>query len=352
FKLVIDARQTILEEYGGIGPWETQPTVVAPCPHDNLRCPVAYSLQGRSHKKLRTCHSTARYSPSFVENWVRGAHETFRDEEYSYCVLGRNEVAPEKSLRPPPKREIRPTVITENPAKAGDDPRIKKVLESPEELAMWHSHGNRRKVEADLYEPELYLPVPETEENLNPFTGKYRKYGKNATAKDVITAYKEAAEYTEEYRKRSWNWDRVVRPTRTGKLGNVTIDVCTPHATQERFTVIRNREKLDKLAAAAMPGSLFPYYTGTARYEFVQGDAPNTFAQPDSHLNPIEHQKLAEAVQSAQKEEEADADDETFSAEDVAWKRSMQQRLDNAASDPDLAEEIRAELKTLRYHPK
>eukprot|EP01064_Diplonema_japonicum_P037106 TRINITY_DN8614_c1_g2_i1.p1 TRINITY_DN8614_c1_g2~~TRINITY_DN8614_c1_g2_i1.p1 ORF type:complete len:977 (+),score=191.36 TRINITY_DN8614_c1_g2_i1:342-3272(+) len=342
FKLVLDARRTILEEYKDVGPWEVQPTVLAPCPHDKLRCPVEYSLQGRRFKALRTCHSVARYEPSFVETWAH-SHKTHNEEPYSYCVIARNEVVPKKALRDVP--DVEPTVVTENPAKMKTDPRILKVLEDKEERKLWSS-DNRRRVPEELYDEDEYMEYPETELNMSPMVGKWKGYGDKLKTKDYLAVHKETEEYIQAFRDRSWGYSRVVRPV----AANGTIDVCTPHGTQERFRVQKASSRILKgIQKQGYPGALVPHVSGVGRYEWVQGDMPNTFAQSVETLNPIEAASLERSEKKYRKSErdEARAEDPELSA----WEDSLAADIEQARTDPSKADQLRQELREMGVRP-
>eukprot|EP01059_Diplonema_ambulator_P011055 TRINITY_DN21025_c0_g1_i1.p1 TRINITY_DN21025_c0_g1~~TRINITY_DN21025_c0_g1_i1.p1 ORF type:complete len:974 (+),score=267.04 TRINITY_DN21025_c0_g1_i1:258-2924(+) len=343
FKLVLEARSIILDEYKNIGPWEAQPTVLAPCPHDS-RCPVEYSLQGRKFKDLRTCYSVANYEESFVEQWVRGFKGPGQ-EPYSYCIIARNEIIPKKALRAVP--DVKPTVVTENPAKMAGDPRIQKVLRDPVEREKWSS-DNRRRVDPDLYEEDEELEYPETEMNMSPLVGRWAGSRKGLSTKDYVALHKEVEEYKQKFRENSWNWSRLVRPI----APNGTVDVCTPHGTQERFRISPTDRSptLRSIYKKALSGALVPYISGPTRYEWVQGDMPNTFVPPVKTLDPLRTDIDAKLADQLKRIDRAEALEEE--PELAAWGQSMENRLNEAKTSTAVADQIREELRDMNIDPR
>eukprot|EP01062_Namystynia_karyoxenos_P078687 TRINITY_DN8150_c0_g1_i1.p1 TRINITY_DN8150_c0_g1~~TRINITY_DN8150_c0_g1_i1.p1 ORF type:complete len:1033 (+),score=403.28 TRINITY_DN8150_c0_g1_i1:85-3183(+) len=354
FKLVLDARRTILEEYKDIGPWESQPTVLAPCPHDNLRCPVEHSMLGHRFKELRTCYSVSDYYASFVEEWV---HQELANrqhvvcEQYSYVVIARNDVVPRKSTRH--VAPVEPTVVTEDPSKMADDPVLKKVLSDPAERALWNQSTSRREVPGgeQLYPVDEPLPIPETEFNLRPFVGTWYEYNRPLTVTELLAVKEELAGYEAALRDKHWEWSRVVRNVVAGrKSQKLCVDVCTPHGTQERMwlNVSKGVRSGYSLASRARAGALFPNFGNIRREEWVQAEKPNTFVQPKKTLYPLLFED-EERRMKMQEEERLKAEAEGLLGPELAdRKRRAAEELRSTAADPDEADRRRAELRAER----
>eukprot|EP01065_Artemidia_motanka_P024065 TRINITY_DN28715_c0_g1_i1.p1 TRINITY_DN28715_c0_g1~~TRINITY_DN28715_c0_g1_i1.p1 ORF type:complete len:1024 (+),score=338.39 TRINITY_DN28715_c0_g1_i1:79-3150(+) len=346
FKLVLDARRTILEEYSGLGPWESQPTVLAPCPHDNLRCPVEYGLLGRRFPQMRTCYSASDYYPSFVEKWVRESirgRDTACCEQYSYVVIARNDVAPRKATRQVPRSE--PTTITADPAKMETDERLQSLLNDPEEFKEWLPYETRRKVAADQRcPPDPPIPVPETEQNLRPFFGRLYEYGRPLELPELLAVKAEVAGYEKVFRDRMWEWCRLVRNSVLGRSSRtLLLDVCTPQGTLDRmqFAPSQGLRGGFRLAKDARAGALIPSVHPAARSEFVLSDRPNTFSQRVDSLNPllINHIKKGRALREEQSRRME------YSEEEIAMLNEHEARLERARSgSPQDREAIRQEV--------
>ena len=351
FKLVMDARTTILSEYDGVGPWESQPSVLAPCPHNNVRCPLMHSLFGHNHKNMRTCYSTAQYSQSSVESWVTGErlHGEHASEQYSYCIIARNDVIPSKAIAARSVPKYTPTVVTENPEKMADDPRIQSLLERGKKSGLY----NRIALTAEDVQYPRYvpLPFPDTEANQNPFTGRWKMYSKMCQTSDLVALYKEKEEYLKEFRSRQWLYNRVVRSPMASPLGgHYTLDVCTPHATLERVSVLVSRKaplRSHELVQAAEAGALFPNFAGLRREEFIQGDNPNTFVPRVKYLSPLEDGRLRKQGERGAQREQDEADAETH-PEEVAQRKTVEEHLRSVGAKD--AEATAASVEEAREH--
>ncbi|CCW66081.1 unnamed protein product [Phytomonas sp. Hart1] len=97
FNLLMEARDTILEEKG-VGLWDWQPTIVAPCPHEH-RCPLRHSKVGVKRKVMRICSTDAHYRSTFIESWARALPLKVGIEPISYLIFARNEFVPERAER-------------------------------------------------------------------------------------------------------------------------------------------------------------------------------------------------------------------------------------------------------------
>jgi ribosomal protein RSM22 (predicted rRNA methylase) len=97
FNMLMEARDTILEEKG-VGLWDWQPTIVAPCPHEG-RCPIRHSSVGFKKKRMRVCNTEALYKATFIEVWARHMPIKIAVEPVSYLVFARNEMVPERAER-------------------------------------------------------------------------------------------------------------------------------------------------------------------------------------------------------------------------------------------------------------
>ncbi|KAG5492980.1 hypothetical protein JKF63_01561 [Porcisia hertigi] len=97
FNLLMEARDTILEEKG-VGLWDWQPTVVAPCPHEQ-RCPLRHCKAGVKSKRMRLCTTEAQYRATFVDVWARHMPLKVGIEPISYLIFARNELVPERAER-------------------------------------------------------------------------------------------------------------------------------------------------------------------------------------------------------------------------------------------------------------
>ncbi|CAJ1025530.1 Mitochondrial small ribosomal subunit Rsm22, putative [Leishmania lindenbergi] len=97
FNLLMEARETILEEKG-IGLWDWQPTIVAPCPHEQ-RCPLRHCKAGVKSKRMRLCTTEAQYRATFIDVWARHMPLKVGIEPISYMVFARNELVPERAER-------------------------------------------------------------------------------------------------------------------------------------------------------------------------------------------------------------------------------------------------------------
>ena len=347
FKLVLDARTTILDEYKDIGPWEDQPTVLAPCPHDEIRCPLAHSLAGKRKKGFRTCHASAKYSPSHVEKWVAGGgkFDTQHVEEYSYCIIAKNIVIPEKALQKQKVPKYTPTVLSGDAEQMKHDPRLKALKDRNE------AHGtglNRIQIPSRKikYPVDKVLGFPQTEENLNPFVGRWASYGKPATAKDLVSLHKEKETYKNEFRRQSWLWNRVVRTPRVSHNGtDVYVDICTPHGTLEAARIRKNDKitHLSKMQDTVEAGSLFPNHPNMDREEYIQGDTTNTFSNP-GFVDPLQQKELAESAAEEEREQEQELEAE-MDPEEVRVKQAAEQRQMRAAEgDVASLKEMRDEV--------
>eukprot|EP00756_Hemistasia_phaeocysticola_P000680 Hpha_TRINITY_DN10492_c0_g2::TRINITY_DN10492_c0_g2_i1::g.193220::m.193220 len=350
FKLVLDARRTILEEYRGLGPWENQPAVLAPCPHDK-QCPVEHSVVGRRFKELRTCFSVSDYYPSFVEDWVhknRDNQDRALCEQYSYVIIARNDVVPQRSTRSLPVME--PTVVPDDPAEMETDPRLQEALRDPKERQLWNFFSNRREVPdaAEMYPDDEPAPVPQTEFNLRPYVGSWYEYNRPLAAAELVTVKAELAGYDEHYRANQWRWSRTVRNAVVGKSSkSVILDVCTPHGTQERmyFTSSKSARGGFDLACNARAGSLVPNFSNVRREEWVQGDRPNTFAQPVRTLYPmqVEQLKREEAIrQKAKTRAEAEAQ---YGPELAQKEEKLRQELERAGGSQEAKAAMQERLR-------
>ncbi|KAG8340635.1 putative Mitochondrial small ribosomal subunit Rsm22 [Trypanosoma vivax] len=103
FNLMMEARDCILEEKD-VGLWDWQPTIIAPCPHEQ-RCPLRHCKAGVKRKRMRICSTEAHYRATFVEVWARHMPLKVGVEPISYLILARNELVPERAERR--KEEIR-----------------------------------------------------------------------------------------------------------------------------------------------------------------------------------------------------------------------------------------------------
>ena len=95
FNILMEARDTILEEKG-IGLWDWQPTILAPCPHEK-RCPLRHAARGVKHKDYRVCDVQVAYRATFVERWVRRLPLMVSTENISYMIFARNELVPARA---------------------------------------------------------------------------------------------------------------------------------------------------------------------------------------------------------------------------------------------------------------
>eukprot|EP01061_Rhynchopus_euleeides_P043369 TRINITY_DN7571_c1_g1_i1.p1 TRINITY_DN7571_c1_g1~~TRINITY_DN7571_c1_g1_i1.p1 ORF type:complete len:1018 (+),score=369.32 TRINITY_DN7571_c1_g1_i1:108-3056(+) len=349
FKLVLDARNTILEEYKSIGPWEEQPTVLAPCPHDNLRCPVAHSIAGQKQTALRTCFASAKYRTSYVESWVAAAaaKEVETTEEYSYCVIARNEIIPQKAVIQQQVPKHTPAVITADPKKMANDPRLKALLAGGAEAV----RNSRYRVPSGKlrYPSSDMLPVPQTEANLNPFIGRWKSYSHRTGPKDLVAMHKERAEYHKAFRDRSWLWNRVVRNPKVAEASpEVGIDMCTPHGTLEatRLHAGRNSYAYSRgLVNKVEAGSLIPLQTGFVREEYILGDTPNTFTQPVDYISPMDIASLRASKEKLREELQSEADAE-MDPEHLQVKQSVSRRAEQAdAGDAAAHQELKDDLE-------
>ncbi|KAG5477688.1 hypothetical protein LSCM1_04982 [Leishmania martiniquensis] len=97
FNLLMEARDTILEEKG-VGLWDWQPTIVAPCPHEQ-RCPLRHCKAGVKSKRMRLCTTEAQYRATFIDVWARRMPLKVGIEPISYLIFARNEFVPERAER-------------------------------------------------------------------------------------------------------------------------------------------------------------------------------------------------------------------------------------------------------------
>ncbi|KAG5500677.1 hypothetical protein JIQ42_04696 [Leishmania sp. Namibia] len=97
FNLLMEARDTILEEKG-VGLWDWQPTIVAPCPHEQ-RCPLRHCKAGVKSKRMRLCTAEAQYRATFIDVWARRMPLKVGIEPISYLIFARNELVPERAER-------------------------------------------------------------------------------------------------------------------------------------------------------------------------------------------------------------------------------------------------------------
>lgn len=97
FNTLMEARDIILEEKG-VGLWDWQPTVVAPCPHEH-RCPLRHCKAGVKRKRMRICQTEAQYKATFIETWARAMPLKVGIEPISFMVFARNELVPERAER-------------------------------------------------------------------------------------------------------------------------------------------------------------------------------------------------------------------------------------------------------------
>ncbi|GET88875.1 hypothetical protein, conserved [Leishmania tarentolae] len=97
FNLLMEARDTILEEKG-VGLWDWQPTIVAPCPHEQ-RCPLRHCKAGVKSKRMRLCTTEAQYRATFIDVWARHMPLKVGIEPISYMIFARNELVPERAER-------------------------------------------------------------------------------------------------------------------------------------------------------------------------------------------------------------------------------------------------------------
>lgn len=97
FNLLMEARDTILEEKG-VGLWDWQPTILAPCPHEQ-RCPLRHCKAGVKRKRMRLCTTEAHYRANFIDVWARHMPLKVGIEPISYMVFARNELVPERAER-------------------------------------------------------------------------------------------------------------------------------------------------------------------------------------------------------------------------------------------------------------
>lgn len=97
FNLLMEARDTILEEKG-VGLWDWQPTVLAPCPHEG-RCPLRHCKSGVKRQRMRMCYTEAQYKSTFIEVWARHMPLKVGIEPISYLIFARNELVPDRAER-------------------------------------------------------------------------------------------------------------------------------------------------------------------------------------------------------------------------------------------------------------
>ncbi|KAK7195759.1 Mitochondrial small ribosomal subunit Rsm22 [Novymonas esmeraldas] len=97
FNLLMEARDRILEEKG-VGLWDWQPTIVAPCPHEQ-RCPLRHCKAGVKRKRMRLCTTEAHYRATFIDVWARHMPLKVGIEPISYMIFARNELVPERAER-------------------------------------------------------------------------------------------------------------------------------------------------------------------------------------------------------------------------------------------------------------
>ena len=97
FAIMMELREA-LRDMAGIGVWNEQPTIIAPCPHER-RCPMQHCCVGTKDKTMRVCHATVGFDLTFVEKWVRRTRCSRAKEKFCYLVVARNEVAPTRKER-------------------------------------------------------------------------------------------------------------------------------------------------------------------------------------------------------------------------------------------------------------
>ncbi|KEG11472.1 hypothetical protein DQ04_02581000 [Trypanosoma grayi] len=150
FNLMMEARDTILEEKG-VGMWDWQPTIVAPCPHEH-RCPIRHCKAGVKRKRMRVCSTEAHYRATFVEVWARHMPLKVGVEPISYLIVARNELVPERAVRR--QEELKKAEVDKRRER---DTKQQELYEAS--LAVKDVVFERLSDEA-LHRPETGVPMP------------------------------------------------------------------------------------------------------------------------------------------------------------------------------------------------
>eukprot|EP01060_Flectonema_neradi_P019203 TRINITY_DN2621_c3_g1_i1.p1 TRINITY_DN2621_c3_g1~~TRINITY_DN2621_c3_g1_i1.p1 ORF type:complete len:1002 (+),score=179.78 TRINITY_DN2621_c3_g1_i1:41-3046(+) len=341
FKLVHDARDTILREYADLGPWESQPTILAPCQHDD-RCPVAHSLKGHQQPNMRVCASTTTYYMSHGEKWAlsKGRSSKINEEKYSYCIIARRDIIPAKSMVA--KSNYKPTILSDK--EDIKDNRVEEILK--DEPNLWRYNLNRKILSDDEINqyPLKYLTVPENEMNM---LGKaVSAHKKTLSAEELATIHKEVSEYTKEYRDQSWSWNRVTR-----QLDENRFQICTPHGTLDevRIDLTKYGRYYKTGPRNRLEGALMPDVF-KSRHELIQSESSNTLAPVRRSLDPIRSATSKKHEEQQRQDEARDDLVDEFGEEHAAWHTRHSKQVDLAKTDPkgESAKAIREELFTLK----
>ncbi|ORC84595.1 uncharacterized protein TM35_000431630 [Trypanosoma theileri] len=150
FNIMMEARDCILEEKD-VGLWDWQPTIVAPCPHEQ-RCPLRHCKSGVKRKRMRICNTEAHYRATFVEVWARHMPLKVGVEPITYMIFARNELVPERA-----ERRQEALKKAEEAKRQERDEKQKELYEAS--LAVKDVVFERLSEEA-LHRPDTGVPVP------------------------------------------------------------------------------------------------------------------------------------------------------------------------------------------------
>lgn len=146
FDMMMKMRDAILEEKN-VGMWDWQPTIVAPCPHEQ-RCPLRHAKYGVKRKRARVCHSNVHYRSTFVEVWARHLPLKVGIEPITYMVFARNEMVPQRA-----------------------DERKRKIAEAEKRAVMEREWKQRELYEASLSVKDVVFERLSDEALHDPQTG-------------------------------------------------------------------------------------------------------------------------------------------------------------------------------------
>eukprot|EP00760_Papus_ankaliazontas_P025728 PhM_4_TR2860/c0_g1_i1/m.40734 len=299
FDLLMQLRDTIIELKDATI-WEDQPTIVAPCPHEQ-RCPLRHCGIGVRRREMRVCHSTVTYNLTFVERWLHKTRFSRGKENFSYLVIARNGHVPGRKERQQRIMEAVAAKAAEIRAQRQEELRREEEAVRAESMPMRVSEEEKTNP-LDSQQPQLTasgasadakkdlipqaewvkgvdgrwsrspmperLPVPQHKYNRLPSLDVSYRQSRLVNSNEMLTVRAELDEYREKFVPKLHQYARVV--SEPIKRGHIWANMCTPEGELIKTKVYR------RLRESAVPTEVWKKYKNSAdanikRWQFVGG---------------------------------------------------------------------------------
>ena len=299
FSVMMEIRDTILE-MKNCGTWDSQPTIVGPCPHE-YKCPMQHSCAGNKYPNLRVCNSSVAYELTFIERWIYRTSEKKGKEHFTYLIIARNENIPNRKERARTenmKNDQTRDEVNTGPSKTPSD--IEKTTASGE---VEKDFNPRNTTPSDgMWNP---LPVPQHVYNRSLSWETIKNSDSHISTNKGITIQNEVEEYEKYHLDKLHNFYRITSEPH----GRGYANFCKPNGDlvrarvrkyfsgkkgspefRKRYTTKTNWQHVGgySLLMRSMKGGLIPADIPLSREKkFLQQENPNTFVD-DSEATPME----------------------------------------------------------------